>query len=120
MTLAFMPLALESTYRSTGVPSAVLPNGIFSIPAGTFCAPFSSAAARVDEHQSPNNATVPSSAAYLDMGQLLGKRPGCTSQSQDDDIAVTGPDQGFICCTALSSRSSASPASSRLMAAQKP
>src|SRR5579872_1212334 len=33
MTLAFMPAALVSTYCSTSLPSAVLPNGFFSIMA---------------------------------------------------------------------------------------
>src|SRR5229473_8613372 len=40
MTLAVVPLALVSTYRSTGVPSAVLPKSIFWMPISTLPPPF--------------------------------------------------------------------------------
>src|SRR5208283_5515330 len=62
MTLAFMPRALVSIYSSTGVPSGIFPNSIFSTLAfGSAAAAATRAQKETSTHRRP---------AYLLMGEF--------------------------------------------------
>src|SRR5579871_4305017 len=73
MTFAVIPLALVKTYRSTGVPSAVLPNSIFWTPASILPPPFAcGSAAAPDENPIPKTQTsAPASTEDVCIDQLL-------------------------------------------------
>src|SRR5262245_12340756 len=74
MTFAVIPRPLVSTYSSTGVPSSVLPNACFWMPAFTFAPPFAPGPASPCGAPSAQKAatTTPAHMAHRCMSQLLG------------------------------------------------
>src|SRR5947209_1752913 len=77
MTLACTPFALVSTYRSTAVPSAVLPNAFLSTPAFIFAPPFAldSAAVPGEPTAQSKETIMPTNPAALMEALLVANDP---------------------------------------------
>src|SRR5262245_43945853 len=97
MTLAVVPFALVSTYRSTGVLSAVLPKSNFWMPGSILPAPFAcGSAAMPGEHIAQTTAimTPPHIADVRMVRLLVSSLPNRTFHLQSREKASPEPLSG--------------------------